>query len=60
MSNFKKLSREEMRKVAGGNVGCDCKSDCPANGCPGKQDCQEFACMGSSPTCYYSTCVGKI
>lgn len=63
MKKFKKLSRDEMRSISGGVLsGCSCKNECTNdNGCPGQETCSSGAsCMGSSPSCTYNVCVGKL
>lgn len=62
MENLKKLSRADMKNVQGGKLAsCSCKNECTSyDDCPGSQTCDSVSCMGSSPSCNYTTCTGKI
>jgi hypothetical protein len=66
MSRFggEKLTRMQLKGIRGGVSGvCPCKNECNTNDdCPGNSDCEgpQATCMGSSPSCTYKTCSGKI
>ena len=61
MSNFKKLSRPEMKNLLGGVFGCGCKGECVTyNDCPGQQTCESEDCNKPGASCKWMECVGKI
>lgn len=61
MEKFKKLTREEMRGISGGELnGCACKAECATDDdCPGEETC-DMTVSCSTQSCSYYICSGKL